>query len=46
MLSICLDVAANELVNEKGQYSIQSKNFISADDVINYYKKLIRQAIQ
>ena len=38
---ICLDVAANELVNEKGQYSIQSKNFISADDVISYYKKLI-----
>jgi len=38
---ICLDVAANELINEKGQYSIQSKNFTSVDDVINYYKKLI-----
>jgi enolase len=38
---ICLDVAANELINEKGQYSIQSKNFISVDDVISYYKKLI-----
>ena len=37
---ICLDVAANELVNAKGQYSIQSKNFTSVDDVINYYKKL------
>jgi enolase len=37
---ICLDVAANELINEKGQYSIQSKNFTSVDDVINYYKKL------
>ena len=37
---ICLDVAANELTNEKGQYSIQSKNFTSVDDVINYYKKL------
>ena len=38
---ICLDVAANELINEKGQYSVQSKNFTSVDDVINYYKKLI-----
>jgi enolase len=39
-ISICLDVAANELINEKGQYSIQSKNFTSVDDVLNYYKKL------
>ncbi len=38
---ICLDVAASELFNGKGQYSIQSKNFVSVDDVINYYKKLI-----
>jgi len=37
---ICLDVAANELINEKGEYSIQSKNFTSVDDVISYYKKL------
>ena len=37
---ICLDVAANELINKKGQYSIQSKNFTSVDDVISYYKKL------
>jgi len=37
---ICLDVAATELINEKGQYSIQSKNFTSVDDVISYYKKL------
>ena len=37
---ICLDVAANELMNSKGEYSIQSKNFTSVDDVINYYKKL------
>ena len=37
---ICLDVAANELVNEKGDYSIQSKNYTSVDDNINYYKKL------
>ena len=38
---ICLDVAANELINKVGQYSIQSSNFTSVDDNINYYKKLI-----
>ncbi len=38
---ICLDVAANELANKNGQYSIQSNSFVSADDVIKYYKKLI-----
>jgi len=37
---ICLDVAANELINKKGQYSIQSSNFTSVDDVVGYYKKL------
>ena len=37
---ICLDVAANELINEKEQYSVQSSNFSTVDDVINYYKKL------
>ena len=37
---ICLDVAANELVNKKGHYSIQSSNFSSVDDVVSYYKKL------
>jgi enolase len=37
---ICLDVAANELMNDKGEYSIQSKNFTTADDVVNYYKKI------
>ncbi len=37
---ICLDVAANELVNKEGQYSIQSSNFISVENVIDYYKKL------
>ena len=30
----------NELINKKGQYSIQSSNFTSVDDVINYYKNL------
>ena len=38
---ICLDVAANELINEKGEYSIQSKSYSSVDENINYYKKLI-----
>jgi enolase len=37
---ICLDVAANELINKEGQYSIQSSNFTSVDDVIGYYNKL------
>ncbi len=37
---ICLDVAANELINKDGNYSIQSSNFNSVDDVVNYYKKL------
>ena len=38
---ICLDVAANELINKKGHYSIQSSNFTSVEETINYYKKLI-----
>ena len=37
---ICLDVAANELMNEKGEYSVQSSNFLPVDDVVTYYKKL------
>ena len=37
---ICLDVAANELINKEGQYSIQSSNSTSVDEVIGYYKKL------
>ena len=39
-IAICLDVAANELFNKNGEYSIESKNFSSVDNVINYYKKL------
>ena len=38
---ICLDVAANELVNKEGKYSIQSNNYTSVSDVVGYYKKLI-----
>jgi enolase len=37
---ICLDVAANELINEKGEYSVQSSNFQPVDDVLSYYKKI------
>ena len=37
---ICLDVAANELLNKEGKYSIQSNTFSSVDDTIKYYKKL------
>ena len=33
--------SANELVDKKGQYSIQSKNFETVDDTIKYYAKLI-----
>ena len=40
-INICLDVAANELLNDKGLYSVQSKIYTSVDDVINYYEKLI-----
>ena len=40
-LTICLDVAANELIDKKGNYSIQSDNHDTVDNVIKYYKKLI-----
>ena len=40
-VSICLDVAANELF-KKNKYSIHSKNFLSVDKTINEYKKMIK----
>ena len=40
-ISICLDVAASELINEDGQYSLNSSKFISVEESINYYKKLV-----
>ena len=40
-LVICLDVAANELINDNGEYSIESQNYTSVEDNIRYYKKLI-----
>jgi len=39
-ISICLDVAANELY-KKNKYSIHSKNYISVDKSIKEYKKII-----
>ena len=41
-VSICLDVAANELFKSK-KYSIHSKKFISADQTINKYLKIINK---
>tara|TARA_Y100000816_G_scaffold287226_1_gene269576 strand:+ start:59 stop:1315 length:1257 start_codon:yes stop_codon:yes gene_type:complete len=41
-ISICLDVAANELY-EKGKYSIHSTKFISKNDSIKKYLRLIKK---
>ncbi len=41
-ISICLDVAANELIN-KAKYSIHSKNYISVDQSIKKYLQLIKK---
>jgi len=40
-VSICLDVAANELIDKDGKYSLDSFNFISVDESIDYYKNLV-----
>ncbi|MDC1130132.1 phosphopyruvate hydratase [Candidatus Pelagibacter sp.] len=41
-VSICLDVAANELI-KKNKYSIHSKQYISADRSIKKYTKIINK---
>jgi enolase len=41
-VSICLDVAANELF-KKDKYSIHSKNYISVEKSILEYKKIIKK---
>ena len=41
-VSICLDVAANELFKSK-KYSIHSKKYISVDQTINKYLKIINK---
>jgi len=40
-ISICLDVAANELIDKKGNYSIQSGNHETVDEVIKYYQNIV-----
>jgi len=41
-VSICLDIAANEL-KKKNKYSVHSKNYISADQTIIKYLSLIKK---
>ena len=41
-VSICLDVAANELFKDN-QYAVQSSKFISSDKTIKYYLDLIKK---
>ena len=41
-ISICLDVAANELFKEK-KYSVNSSKFITSDKTIEYYLDLIKK---
>ena len=41
-VSICLDVAANEL-HKKNKYSIHSKKYISIDETIQKYQKIINK---
>ena len=41
-VSICLDVAANELFKDK-KYSINSSKFISAEKTIDYYLDLVKK---
>jgi len=40
-ISICLDVAANELIDKKGNYSIQSASYETVDNVVKYYQNLV-----
>jgi len=40
-ISICLDVAANELIDKNGYYAIQSGSHEKVDNVIKYYEKII-----
>ena len=40
-LAICLDVAANELIDKNGNYSIETDSHENVDYVINYYKNIV-----
>jgi enolase len=42
-INICLDVAANELINKDGHYSLNSSEFISVEECITYYKNLVKK---
>ena len=44
-ISICLDVAANELFKEK-KYSVNSSKFISSDKTIEYYLNLVKKLVK
>ena len=39
-ISICLDIAANELIDKNGAYTIQSGSYEKVDNVIKYYEKI------
>ena len=41
-ISVCLDIAANELYKEK-KYAVNSSRFISSDKTIEYYLDLIKR---
>ncbi len=41
-ISVCLDVAANELYKEE-KYAVNSSKFISANETIKYYLNLIKK---
>ena len=41
-ISICLDIAANELIKDK-KYSVNSSKFISSEKTIQYYLDLIKK---
>ena len=40
-LVICLDVAANELIDKNGNYSIETGSHENVDNVIKYYKNIV-----
>ncbi len=40
-ISICLDVAGNELMDKNGNYSLNSSEYITVDQGIEYYKNLV-----
>ncbi len=40
-INICLDVAANELINKEGNYILNSSDYLSVDECILYYKELV-----